>query len=88
MQFCATACHGVVCETFENCFEGSLQVLVHYGRLSCSLGQQQAPATRVLLKGGGGPRWVGGWGCGGIPPSGDPELLEAPKVPKKFFGLN
>ena len=23
-----------------------------------------------------------------LPPSGDPELIEAPKAPKKFFGLN
>ena len=32
------------------------------------------------LKGGGG-------GCRG-PLSGDPELLETPKAPEKFFGLN
>ena len=43
---------------------------------------------RVLLRGGGG--WVqGGWVGGAVggtpPPSGDPELLEAPK---KIFGLN
>ena len=45
--------------------------------------------TRVFLK-GGGPRWVGGWVglWGGTPPPGDPELLEAPKAPKKIFGLN
>ena len=44
---------------------------------------------RVFLKRGGGPRGVGGWGCGGgPPPSADPELLEAPKAPKKLFGLN
>ena len=33
-------------------------------------------------------RQGGGGGCGGDPPSGGPELLEAPKAPKKFFGLN
>ena len=31
--------------------------------------------------------WVGG-AAGGTPPAGDPELLEAPKAAKKFFGLN
>ena len=38
---------------------------------------------------GGGPRgWVGG-GCGGEGGgAGDPELLEAPKAPNKFLGLN
>ena len=45
---------------------------------------------RVLLKGGGSKGgWVGG-AVGGTPPApaGGPELLKAPKVPKKFFGLN
>ena len=38
------------------------------------------PPTRVLLKrGGGGPRGDP------PPPAGDPELLEAPKAPQKFF---
>ena len=32
--------------------------------------------------------WVGGALGGTLPPAGDPELLEAPKAPKKFFGLN
>ena len=43
--------------------------------------------ARVLLKGGGGPRGVGGWGCGGdLPPSsGDPELLEALKNARENF---
>ena len=47
---------------------------------------------RVLLKGGGSEGGGGGWGGGlwggGPPPAGDPELLEAPKVLKKFLGLN
>ena len=47
---------------------------------------------RVLLKGGGVQGgWVGGWvglWGGTPPPPGDPELLEAPKAPKKFFGPN
>ena len=32
----------------------------------------------------------GGGGCRGDPPplAGDPELLEAPKVPNEIFGLN
>ena len=46
--------------------------------------RRTGPTTRVSLKGGWG---VGLWG-GPPPPSGDPELLEAPKAPKKFFGLN
>ena len=57
---------------------------------SCETGPH-AEATRrgparVFLKGGGSKG-----GCGGDPPpppSGDPELLEAPKAPKKIFGLN
>ena len=36
--------------------------------------------TRVLLKGGAGG------GGGAPPPSGDPELLEATKALKEFFG--
>ena len=54
-----------------------------------------AMVSRVLLRGvgvvGGGVQGGGvGGGCGGDPPppSGDPELLEAPKAAKKFFGLN
>ena len=31
---------------------------------------------------------MGGAVGGTPPPSGDPELLEAPKAPKKTFGLN
>ena len=48
-----------------------------------------AAVARVLLKGGGGSKG-GGWVglCPPPPPAGDPELLEAPKAPKKFFGLN
>ena len=37
------------------------------------------------LRGWGGPRGVGGRGCGPPPAPGDPEVL---KAPKKFFGLN
>ena len=50
---------------------------------------------RVFLKGGGGSGgskggWrVGLWGGPPPPPAqADPELLEASKAPKKFFGLN
>ena len=55
--------------------------------------QCPCPSPRVLLKGAGwgGPKegggGGGGWG-GNPPPAGDPELLEAPKAPKKSFGLN
>ena len=38
--------------------------------------------NRVFLKRGGGAV------RGDPPPQGDPELLEAPKAPNKFFGLN
>ena len=43
-------------------------------------------SAEFCSRGGGG---LAG-GCGGDPPSpaGDPELLEALKAPKKFYGLN
>ena len=45
--------------------------------------------TRVFLRGGGVQGgWMGGAVGGDPPPPGDPELLEAPKAPKKLFGLN
>ena len=44
--------------------------------------------ARVLLKRGGGVQGGEGGGLWGDPPPGDPELLEAERAPKKFFGLN
>ena len=55
-------------------------VPVGLGGSGGGLANQIGLAGRVLLKGGGG----GGGGEG----AGDPELLEAPRAPKKFFGLN
>ena len=42
---------------------------------------------------GGSIRWGEGGACGGVgggggAPPGNPELLEAPKAPKKFCGVN
>ena len=65
------------------------------------LGKRQSPVPRgklflasdplpeFCLRGGGVQRGLVGGAVGGTPPlSVDPELLEAPKAPTKFFGLN
>ena len=56
-----------------------------------SLEEGASAVVRVFLQKEGGGLREGGGGTvgGGTPPpaSGNPELLEAPKAPRKFFGL-
>ena len=69
--------HGVCLSGFEQHRSGRGPRTLHSPRNVCGDG----PEFCLRGKGGG---WVGLWGDP-PPPSGDPELLEAPK---KFFGLN